>query len=192
MIQKLWDEEYKPIESPSLSINKVTSLQPSTKRRNRYEEWSHQYDLVNESTDEYTKYLKAELVIVSNSLAWWLEPTQQENYPNLSKMAIDFLTIPAMSAAPERIFSGAKLTITEKRFWLSPEIIEAFECLKSWYKINEWIPPSYLEELQLAVEEADKAREKVVGKATARVAAARTVEAEAEVDSDSEDLYGDD
>jgi hypothetical protein len=48
------------------------------------------------------------------------------------------LSIPAMSADPERLFSSAKLLITDLRNKLGMDIIEAFECLKSWYKIKGW------------------------------------------------------
>jgi len=37
-----------------------------------------------------------------------------------------------MSAEPERLFSGAKITITDCRNRLGIETIEAIECLKSW------------------------------------------------------------
>ena len=50
-------------------------------------------------------------------------------------MAIDVLSIPAMSAEPERLFSSAKITITDRRNHLESDIIEALECLKSWYNI---------------------------------------------------------
>jgi hypothetical protein len=49
-------------------------------------------------------------------------------------MALDILSIPAMSAEPERLFSGAALTITERRNRLGVESVEALECLKSWYR----------------------------------------------------------
>jgi hypothetical protein len=47
-------------------------------------------------------------------------------------MALDILSIPAMSAELERLFSGAKITITDYRNRLGIESIEAIECLKSW------------------------------------------------------------
>ena len=46
-------------------------------------------------------------------------------------MALDILLIPAMSAEPERLFSGAKILITDRRNRLSIESIKALECLKS-------------------------------------------------------------
>jgi hypothetical protein len=47
-------------------------------------------------------------------------------------MALDILSIPAMSAEPERLFSGAKITITDRRNKLGIESIQAIECLKCW------------------------------------------------------------
>jgi hAT family C-terminal dimerisation region len=49
-------------------------------------------------------------------------------------MAFDILSIPAMSAETERVFSGAKLTISPSRNRLGEDIIEATECLNRWYR----------------------------------------------------------
>jgi hypothetical protein len=54
-------------------------------------------------------------------------------------MAIDMLSIPAMSSAPERAFSGAKITITDCRNRSHMQMIEWLECLKSWCSEIEWI-----------------------------------------------------
>jgi hypothetical protein len=67
-----------------------------------------------------------------------LEKTQQTSYPNLSRMALDILSIPAISADPERLFSSAKLLISDLRNKLGIDIIKAFKYLKSWYKIKGW------------------------------------------------------
>jgi hAT family C-terminal dimerisation region len=49
-------------------------------------------------------------------------------------MAIDILSIPAMSDEPERVFSGARRTVSWERMQLGPENIEKAECLKNWHK----------------------------------------------------------
>ena len=54
-------------------------------------------------------------------------------------MALDILSIPAMSADPERLFSGAKITISDRRNRLGIYTIEALECLKSWLKIEVFL-----------------------------------------------------
>jgi hAT family C-terminal dimerisation region len=68
---------------------------------------------------------------------WWLLPEQQRDYPNLSKMALDILSIPAMSASIERLFSSANMTVSDRRNRLTPDTIEMIECLKSWQKLKE-------------------------------------------------------
>ena len=65
-----------------------------------------------------------------------MEKTQQASFPNLSKMALDILSIPTMLADLERLFSSAKLCLIDLRNKLGMDILEAFECLKSWYKIK--------------------------------------------------------
>jgi hypothetical protein len=47
-------------------------------------------------------------------------------------MALNILSIPAMSADPERLFSGVKITISDRRSRLRIDTIQALECLKSW------------------------------------------------------------
>jgi hypothetical protein len=47
-------------------------------------------------------------------------------------MAIDILSVPAMSDEPERVFSGARRTISWERAQLSAVNIERVECLKNW------------------------------------------------------------
>ena len=70
----------------------------------------------------------------TSALDWWLNPSNRTNYPCLYYMAIDILSIPPMSAEPERIFSGARRTISWTRMRLGPENIERIECLKSWIR----------------------------------------------------------
>jgi hypothetical protein len=57
----------------------------------------------------------------------------------LSKLALDILSIPVMLAEPERIFSATKLILTDRRNKLSIKMIKALACLKSWYKLKEFI-----------------------------------------------------
>jgi hypothetical protein len=45
-------------------------------------------------------------------------------------MAIDILLIPAISDEPERVFSGARRTISWERGQLEAETIKMTECLK--------------------------------------------------------------
>jgi hypothetical protein len=49
-------------------------------------------------------------------------------------MAVDLLTIPAMSAEVERVFSQAGLMVSDRRNRLKKDVIEACQCLRYWDK----------------------------------------------------------
>jgi hypothetical protein len=51
-------------------------------------------------------------------------------------MAIDILSIPSMSAEPERVFSGGRRTIRWDRARLGVDNIERTECLKNWTRLG--------------------------------------------------------
>ncbi len=53
-------------------------------------------------------------------------------------MALNLLSIPVMSAAPERLFSSCKITITDHCNKLLVKVIEALECLQSWYQVKRF------------------------------------------------------
>ncbi|KAJ6439010.1 hypothetical protein O9K51_08414 [Purpureocillium lavendulum] len=110
LIDKLWDE-YKPVELP-------LPLEGAPTTTNEFLNWRNKHLRPTLIPDEYE------------------QETQQKNYPSLSKMAVDILSIPAMSAEPERLFSGAKITITDRRNRLGSDVDEALECLKSWFGIR--------------------------------------------------------
>jgi hypothetical protein len=62
----------------------------------------------------------------------------KHKYPQLSKMAINALSIPCMSAAIERLFSSCSLTLEDRRNRIGIKLLEALECLKSRFKIKEF------------------------------------------------------
>jgi hypothetical protein len=60
----------------------------------------------------------------------WTAPNQR--FPNLHRMAVDFLSIPAMSAEPGRLFSECKRILTTDRHSMHADTLEAVEGLKSF------------------------------------------------------------
>lgn len=64
----------------------------------------------------------------------WLLGSQAPHprWKDLARMALEYLIIPAMSAEPERVFSGAKIAASDRRCRLRDDAINALECLKSW------------------------------------------------------------
>ena len=126
-MQEFWQTEYK---STAITIPVPEAMAPP---QNTFRQWQKKRERSVLDIDEYVKYLQAPVLpTVSDARAWWLEPTQQKTYPALSIMALDMLSIPAMSAEPERLFSSAKITITDRRNKLGIKSIQAIECCKSW------------------------------------------------------------
>jgi hypothetical protein len=82
--------------------------------------------------DEYERYLQELLQEFSDSeptlsaLKYWKAVVPQ--YPNLTRIAMDALSIPAMLAECERCFSSSGNIIISNRNSLKPESIEANEC----------------------------------------------------------------
>jgi len=99
------------------------------------------------SQDEYQDYTHLEPYDIgeTTALEWWSQDQQRKRWPRLSLMAFDILSIPAMSDEPERVFSGARRTISWDRTQLEPETVEAVECLKHWKRsgiLNEILDKS--------------------------------------------------
>lgn len=87
---------------------------------------------------------------------------QQQQYPCLSKLALSILSAHAMSADTERVFSNSRRTVDQTRPRLSPQFIEANECIKSWNQQGlitadqlEYIEQLGEEEASLLVAEGD-------------------------------------
>lgn len=100
-VKKLREDDYKGLTTIDSTPSLVPDAQPD------------EYDLAQEldvrgtvsSVNEYEAYTsQTPIVIECSPLTRWLRDEQQERYPRLSKMAIDILSIPAMSADPERVF----------------------------------------------------------------------------------------
>jgi hypothetical protein len=86
------------------------------------------------SEDEYQDYCAGEPYDIGkiSALEWWCQDQQRKRWPRLSYMAIDILSIPAMSDEPERVFSGSRRTVSWDRAQLGAETLEKVECLKHW------------------------------------------------------------
>lgn len=67
-------------------------------------------------------------------LQWWCRTEQPQQYPQLSTMAIDILSIPPQSAEPERSFSGSRRTMSWDRLRLTPDSLQMVECTGNWLR----------------------------------------------------------
>jgi hypothetical protein len=84
----------------------------------------------------------------SGVIVWWRD--HSVIYPTVSKMARDYLAIPASSTASERQFSSGRHIGTDFRNRLSPEMFEAVQVLKGGYKAG--VISAHLEIAALAKE----------------------------------------
>ena len=64
-------------------------------------------------------------------------------------MALDILSIPVMLAEPERLFSGVKITILDRRNRLTINTIQALQCLKSWLGIRDLVDDDVIDDDKL-------------------------------------------
>ena len=91
-------------------------------------------EIVNTNLNEFELYNNLKIGnLNSNSfdvLNWW--SNHSIDFPVLSKIAKDYLSIQASSSPSERLFSGAGDMITDERNRLSPDSSRALICLKSW------------------------------------------------------------
>ena len=61
---------------------------------------------------------------------YWASKSPYPRWKDLSRMALEYLSIPVMSAEPERVFSGANITLSHRRcnmgdpgsFWMLKEL----------------------------------------------------------------------
>jgi hypothetical protein len=82
--------------------------------------------------DELTIYREGIVAHISvDPLMWW--KTHATEFPGLSRMSLDMLAIPT-KANVERIFSQAKLILTDGRSVLDAELPGKIASLGSWVR----------------------------------------------------------
>jgi hypothetical protein len=82
------------------------------------------------TVSELDRYLALPVDEETDPLLWWQAHARE--YPVVSDMARDYLTIQATSVPSEQAFSVAGNTISKTRNRLLPETARACLCLKSW------------------------------------------------------------
>lgn len=90
---------------------------------------------VSTDSDNLEAFINAPAIKIDcEPLEWWCRTEQRRQFPRLSRMAIDILSINPQSAEPERTFSGARRTASWDRLSISCERIEEVECLGNWMR----------------------------------------------------------
>lgn len=115
-------------------------------------------NVVPKFANDWESFIEADPTEISTkaALEWLCQEQQRSRYPRFSRMAIDILSVPAMSAEAERAFSGARRQIPWSRASLGAKTIEQMECVKHWLRkgwpdeLNADLPP---EEGEVEVED---------------------------------------
>ena len=132
-IRAFWTAEYKDKEiTESVLDSEVTPENVDDTLDN----FMYDQDDTDHVQDEYSQYCNEPILKTAppHLLAYW--NAQVINTPSLARMALAFLSIPAMSAECERVFSSSKILISDRRNRLRDDIIEADECLRYWHQKN--------------------------------------------------------
>lgn len=146
MVRQLWEEEYKSLptgvvagEGPPLKRLKVMSAlerhrafrtstlpcgtppvkSPLDADYDEYDQWLSSPDLKHDP-------------LVSDPLQYWWE--RRNEFPRLSRMALDLLSIPPMSAECERLFSVAGQMVSPLRTRLEASTIGVTQTVRSWVR----------------------------------------------------------
>lgn len=137
IVQRLWDTEYRDLqitasspEGPVVKMRK-TKLSSFDKYRNTYRQsqpaWSQ--------SDEYTRWqanTSSGERDITDPIEYWV--LKRFEYPRLSRMALDVMTVPAMSSECERLFSATGLMVTPLRNRLDAGTIGLIQTLRSWLR----------------------------------------------------------
>jgi hAT family C-terminal dimerisation region len=154
MVQDLWESEYK-----DLKLNNSEVDLPENKRlktsRNRFTAWRTQkrglaaggFSLDDspvpssgsssngQDLDEYEQWqrdIDSSDALITDPYEYW--HMRRFQYPRLSRMASDLLTVPPMSAECERLFSTTGLMVTKSRNRLEASTIGLCQTLRSWLR----------------------------------------------------------
>ncbi|KAI7772501.1 hypothetical protein LZL87_014097 [Fusarium oxysporum] len=92
----------------------------------------------SDNLDSFINILPLE--IDCTPLEWWSRLEQRAQYPRLSRMAIDILSIPSESAEPERAFSGARRTASWDWLRITCKSLKKVEFISNWLREGQIVP----------------------------------------------------
>jgi hypothetical protein len=146
MVRTLWDEEYKSLpthsnsdeEPPFKRLKAMSALERHRAHRTSSlaGRCSSLESSLNADHDEYDHWLSSPDAkndpLVTDPIQYWWE--RRKDYPRLSRMALDLLSVPPMSAECERLFSVAGQMVSPLRTRLEASTIGITQTLRSWVR----------------------------------------------------------
>ena len=132
-VKKVWEQEYKPLApTQAQQQQQVEQQQPSIIEQ--YLQQAQMPQIVGDEFDSYINSIQTNFGTPHDCIPWLR--SRANLFPGITQHALDLLSIPAMSAELERVFSSAKLTTTPLRNALSDKTMEVLELLRYWYTRN--------------------------------------------------------
>lgn len=124
-----WQAKYK--QTPDTNADE---LREHPRKKRCFDTFERAHIPTASEDDELDRYLRCPLVDTEKPLTWWL--AHKHEFPQLSRFAFDMLSVPAMSAEPERTFSSTKRTVTDDRNRLSAPTMEMIESMKVFWSTH--------------------------------------------------------
>lgn len=148
-VKKLWEKDYQNMPLKSADSASLLSTSTFQKGRSEFEAFldsameDDNDDMgamdvsIDPFLDEYERYCRTwkradPQLYRENPYLWW--KAREKEYPRLSRMASDVLSIPAMSAQTEREFSSCGRMVGVLRTRLDRWGIAMSQCVRSWKK----------------------------------------------------------
>lgn len=133
----LFDQDSSPLQATKKSKiynSKTSSLREEGTNDEDVERFGYSSDEeLDGSTalDQWKEYtsLQSDHDIKDPYQWWW---SRRHRWPQLTRMALDILTVPPMSDEPERTFSDTGCMVTDRRNRLQEDTINTVATLKSW------------------------------------------------------------
>jgi hypothetical protein len=125
-VKKIWREEYRSISTDAVQAQPPPNIIDAFIRQT--------YTTSDEQDDDFDAYIKGPCINFTSPdqvMPWVIDNTHIP--ASVRQHILDLLSIPAMSAELERVFSHAKLTITPRRSSLAPGTVEKLELLRHWW-----------------------------------------------------------
>ena len=135
-LQDVWSRQYKKNDSLYLDSaeNRAPPTGPLYDIIDRFLAPESNYPLDKEvKMDEFEQYYHSATTSLRSRppvLQWWIE--NKTRYPQLSHLAFDLHSIPAMFAECERVFSSAGQLLTKQQNRLLDNIVKVNMCLLAW------------------------------------------------------------
>jgi hypothetical protein len=138
-IEHCWHESYRGYSAAHPEERQVEELEAGAEEGHPLSRWDRKRLALNQQNEivDMMGHFQQDQPLnerVTDVVQYWFGKSTDPRWRDLAKMALDYLTVPAMSAEPERVFSAAKLTLSDRRCRMGDDAVEALECLKSWQR----------------------------------------------------------